>query len=269
MTRKWQRGGRRSATRIRHAGHVSPVHVLTLLAWVMLVAVQPVCARTGPTEAADCVVLIHGLGRTQLSMKAIEWALVDNGFEVVNEGYPSLSRGLEDLAGIAVPGGIERCRSLGANRIHFVTHSLGGILVRLYLSGTTLPDLGRVVMLAPPNQGSQLAEYVDGFALLRDFLPPVIHELNPDASTILARLGPVDFQLGVIAGSRNRRPFTPGAPDGPSDGTVAVAETRVRGMDDFITLPVTHTFMAWDAEVIRQMLAFLQLGHFDRPPDID
>ncbi len=216
-----------------------------------------------PGQRAECVVLLHGFGRTSLSMLALVRALNDAGYRVVNDTYPSLFYDIETLAERAVADGIEDCRTQTPVRIHFVTHSLGGILVRAYLADHPVADLGRVVMLGPPNQGSSVAAYLSGFSWLTGILPPVIGQLSPDDGALPTSIGAVDFELGVIAGTRNRRPFTPGQPDGPGDGTVSVAETRVEGMQDFVTLPVSHTFMAWDRTVIAQTLAFMHNGRFD------
>ena len=78
------------------------------------------------------------------------------------------------------------------------------------------------------------------------------------------RLGPVDFDLGIIAGTANRRSFMPGSPAEASDGTVTVAETMVPGMIDFIEMDTSHTFMMWDRRVLHQVAHFLEQGYFDR-----
>lgn len=236
--------------------------------WLLLLGGPVALAAPGPA-ATGCVVLLHGFGRSSLSMLAMAWALDDAGYRVVNDTYPSLFYDIESLADNAVADGLEDCRAHNPSRIDFVTHSLGGILVRAYLADHTVPDLGRVVMLGPPNQGSTVAAYLSGFSWLAGILPPVIGQLSPTDGALPARIGPADFELGVIAGTRNRRPFTPGQPEGPGDGTVSVAETRVQGMQDFLTLPVTHTFMAWDRTAIEQTLTFLQTGRFDHSPAQD
>ena len=167
---------------------------------------------------------------------------------------------------MAVSGGVESCREQGFSRIHFVTHSLGGILVRAYLAQRTIPELHRVVMLGPPNQGSQFADYVGTLTLLRPLAPRLIYQLGTGEQSVPLQLGPVSFQLGVIAGTANYRSFLPGVPDEPGDGTVTVAETYVPGMQDLLKLPVSHSFMMWDDAVLQQVLYFLRNGMFKRAP---
>ena len=240
-----------------------------LLALVFMPPVQNASAESvapaaGPVE---CVVLLHGLWRTELSMKPLEWGLAEAGYVVVNPTYPSLSYPIEELAVMAVEEGVGDCRAQGLERIHFVTHSLGGILVREYLSHQDIAELQRVVMLGPPNQGSQVADYVYSLDLLRPFTPEAVEQLGTGANSIPGRLGPATFQLGVIAGTAKTGIF-PGSPDGASDGTVAVAETVVPGMLDFLEMPVGHTFMMWSDAVLRQVIYFLRHGMFYRGADM-
>ena len=215
---------------------------------------------TAPRQA--CVVLLHGLGRTGLSMKAVEWKLTEAGYTVANISYPSLFYPIQELATIALEEGLTACHEQGLSRIHSVTHSLGGILLRQYLATRKIEGLERVVMLGPPNQGSQLADYVDSQGVLRFLEPTAVAQLGTGASSVPRQLGPVEFQLGVIAGTVNRRPSILGIPEEPSDGTVTVAETRVRGMADFLELPTSHTFMMWNPDVLAQILYFLEHGNF-------
>ena len=218
----------------------------------------------GVDRQVECVVLLHGLWRTELSMKATEWKLEQEGFQVVNIGYPSLTRSIEENAVNAVQDGVAACAALGFEQFNFVTHSLGGILVRQYLAERDIDGLHRVVMMGPPNQGSELADYVTGFGLIRDLGPEAIEQLGTGDASIPLALGPVNFELGVIAGNAHRRNLLPGLPEGPGDGTVSVAETVVPGMLDFIEMPVSHTFMMWDSAVLEQVVHFLRFGRFDR-----
>ncbi len=228
----------------------------------LLILPQPGIAY--PRRHDSCVILLHGLWRTAYSMKYLQWGLSDRGFEVVNLSYPSLSHPIEQLAGMAVEGGLSSCRQRDMSRIHFVTHSLGGILLRQYLSLHDIPELGRVVMLGPPSQGSQVADYVDALEILDPITPRAVEQLGTGEDSIPLALGPANFELGIIAGTANRRVAIPGLPDEPSDGTVTVAETVVPGMLDFLEMPVSHTFMMWSSEVLHQVVYFLDHGYFDR-----
>lgn len=212
----------------------------------------------------ECVVLLHGLFRSSVAMKPLEWHLESQGYTVVNQDYASISFPIEELAEVAVGQGIDACQAQGIFPIHFVTHSLGGLLVRQYAGQHAMPESTRVVMLGPPNQGSQVADYYGSFTFLGDLEPVAIDQLGTGEQSLARQLGPVEFQLGVIAGNIRSGTFLPGFPDEPSDGTVTVAETIVPGMLDFLQMPVVHTFMIWNPMVWSQAVHFLRDGQFQR-----
>lgn len=219
-------------------------------------------------DAADCVVLLHGLARTSRSMDTMRDALVDDGFEVINVDYPSRDHQIEELATIAVNSGISACREIeGLENIHFVTHSLGGILVRQYLAGDEIPELGRVVMLAPPNQGSaavdKLAD-VPGFAWMNG---PAGRQLGTGENSVPLALGPADFDLGIIAGKRSIDPVTSAVLQNPDDGRVTVDETKLDGMNDFVIVDHSHAFMMRMSLPIQLTIRFLRLGNFGAVKD--
>lgn len=212
-------------------------------------------------SASECVVVLHGLARISDSMAELAGKLERSGLEAVNINYPSRRDPVRKLAQDAVGRGLTACREKGARTIHFVTHSLGGILLRVYLQEQTIPELGRVVMLGPPNQGSSLADalkHVPGYGLLG----PAGQALGTDAESAVRNLGPVDFELGVIAGSLGINPLGLFFIDGPNDSVVSVESTRVEGMKEHITLPVMHTLMMRDNDVIDQSIHFLKTGGF-------
>ena len=199
---------------------------------------------------AECVVLLHGLGRLSNSMSELETKLAPAGYSVSNIKYPSRSYPIDVLALDAIGRGLAQCRSEGPGEIHFITHSLGGILLRYYLLENTISELGRVVMLGPPNQGSEI---VDGLLTLPGFGfigGPAGVALGTGEGSIIDRLGPVEFDLGIIAGSTNINPLEFLFIAGPSDSIVSIESTKVRGMNAHMVLPVTHTFMMRNNEVI-------------------
>ena len=211
---------------------------------------------------AECVVLLHGLGRLSNSMSELETKLAPAGYYVSNIKYPSRSYPIDVLALDAIGRGLAQCRSEGPGEIHFITHSLGGILLRYYLSENTISELGRVVMLGPPNQGSEI---VDGFLPLPGFGfigGPAGVALGTGPGSIIDRLGPVEFDLGIIAGSTNINPLEFLFIAGPSDSIVSIESTKVRGMNAHMVLPVTHTFMMRNNEVIEQAIHYLKTGSF-------
>lgn len=241
------------------------------LSLALLVPLAPAMGQEAVESAAtvpdnECVVLLHGLGRTYRSMDTIEDALRSAGFKTVNVNYPSRSKPIEELAIEAVPEGLYYCRAKGAKRISFVTHSMGGLVLRYYLSTHKVPDLGRVVMLSPPNQGSEVADVMVGTQLYDRMNGPAGGQLVTGPSGIAARLGPVDFPLGIITGNEQTAfdsvlaTHIPGA----NDGKVSVERAKVQGMKDFLVLPVTHTFIVSNDVVIGQALHFLRHGQFLR-----
>jgi len=216
----------------------------------------------------DCVILLHGLARTSFSMRKIEAALKGN-YHVINNSYPSRKHSIETLADLAIAPALESCGD--APNIHFVTHSLGGILVRQYLSQHSIKNLNNVVMLGPPNNGSELVDYFQSSKLPSWLFDkangPAGSQLGTDhASSKPIELGAVDFNLGVIAGNVSYSPLFSKALDGEDDGKVSVNSTQIAGMKDHITLPVSHTFMMDNDEVITQVSHFLKNGVFKKTP---
>lgn len=214
-------------------------------------------------SAAECVVLLHGLARTSSSFNAMQEALEEDGYLTANIDYPSREHEIAALADIAVGDGLAACRAgEDVEKIHFVTHSLGGILVRQYLSTETVDELGRVVMLGPPNQGSNAVDDlvdVPGFGWLNG---PAGHQLGKGEASVPLALGPVDFELGVIAGNRTIDPITSAVLENPDDGRVSIEDTKVEGMDDFIIVEHSHAFMMRMKKPIELTKKFLRTGSF-------
>lgn len=211
----------------------------------------------------DCVILLHGLMRSADAMEELESAANAAGYLAVNIDYDSLAAPIEIIAPDTVNRGLTGCRRQGATPVHFITHSLGGILLRYELSRRSIPELGNSVMIAPPNQGSEVVDVLRQVPGMRYILGPAGLQLGTEATDLPRRLGPLKIPSGVIAGNRTINPLLSLTLPNPDDGKVSVAATRVEGMRDFIVLQQNHVFIMKAPETIRQSLYFLEHQHFD------
>lgn len=207
-------------------------------------------------------ILLHGLARTNLSMRRLANQLSARDYRVHNLNYPSTAHTIEVLADQALHKVVEPLVEEDGPLIHFVSHSFGGIIIRYYLKHHKIPNLGRVVMLAPPNQGSELADILrDSF--YQTLSGPAVGQLGTGPDSVPLNLGPVDFEVGVITGNRPINPLASRLIAGPSDGTVAVERAKVAGMSDFLVLPHSHTFIMLRKGVVDQVIHFLEQGRFE------
>lgn len=230
---------------------------------VMLISITPAQASQPPGPSKDYVVLLHGLGRTSWSMRPLEKHLKEHGFRVINLGYPSRKLPIKELSQYIEAEIKQKCTDKEAD-IHFVTHSMGGIIIRYYLENNQLEHLGRVVMLSPPNKGSEVVDALRKYSLFSMITGPAGLQLGTDPESIPNTLAPVEFELGIITGNTSLLlPFSRIIP-GDNDGMVSVESSKVDGMKDFLIVPHGHTFIMRSQEVANQVTFFLQNGKFHK-----
>ena len=218
-----------------------------------------------PDRKDDLVVLLHGLGRTSGSMRLLARRVEKAGYRTACIRYPGTRQPLDVLAADLEPR-VHILNEAVEGRVHFVTHSMGGLVVRALLARYRPAHLGRVVMLAPPHGGSEWADVLQHLRLASRLLGPNSrHLVTQKCDAAGGTFGTVDYPLGIVAGDRPvDRVIAPWLMPRPHDGKVSVASTRLEGMADHIVLPVGHPFMPFHPLVARQAIAFLEDGAFAR-----
>ena len=227
-----------------------------------LVRISPVL--TTDNTGAEKVVLLHGFGRTDMSMLLLNSALTEAGYDVYSLDYPSTAEAPETLVGV-LGEKINSCCIDRAETVHFVGHSLGGLLVRDYLGRYKPKNLGRVVLMGTPNSGSELADGdldVAAQEKLLEWAGPAAQTLHTGPDGYPASLPAPDYPVGVIAGNRGTRLSDKWLPT-PNDGAVSVASARLDGMSDFIAVEVAHWDMRSSPVVAELVIEFLRHGNFD------
>ena len=207
------------------------------------------------------VVLLHGIARSARSFGKMQSALEAVGFATLNLDYQSRAKSLEALVADIHPV-IAAFASRVDGPVNFVAHSMGALLARAYLARH--PPSGRVLLLGPPNNGSEIADRFGHLALYRAFFGPAGQQLTtaPDAAT-RALLPPPTYPLGIIAGDRSVYPIASRFLPSPNDGRISVASTRLDGMADHVVISTAHPLLVRDARAIAQTIAFLQNGRFN------
>ncbi len=212
----------------------------------------------------ECVIVIHGMGRTKNSMNRIEKSLARDNYTVWNESYPSRSGIIEKLAVEHIKKGLEFCNKTESETIHFVTHSLGGIMVRYYLQDHKIENLGKIVMLSPPNKGSEAADFLKDVYVYKLTMGPAGQQLGTDPDSLPKSMRSIDANVGIITGNKTLDPwFSPLIP-GADDGKVSVESAKLEEMSDFIVVESTHAFIMKNALVIDQIKYFLKHGVFKK-----
>jgi len=211
-------------------------------------------------EPREVVVLLHGLGRSNRSMRPIESYLSKAGYQVYNFPYDSTAQSPEALVD-ELSSRVNACCT-EAPALHFVGHSLGGILVRAYLAENAPPNVGRVVMLAPPNHGSEIVDRFGDSSIFQSVMGPSALQLGTNADSLPNRLPAPNVELGVIAATGSVNPIGSILIPNEDDGMVSLESTKLDGMADFLVVSNSHAFIMRSDEVGRQVAHFLQSGRF-------
>ena len=216
------------------------------------------------TLLPECVLLVHGLARSNKSMKRMKKSLAKAGYTTLNLNYPSTSKTIEEIAEKFFRPAVQSCWATGAKQVHCVTHSMGGIVLRYALQQFPFLKISRVVMLSPPNQGSLVAEKLKKWWLFQLVNGPAGQQLGLSKDSLPHQLGPVDAEVGIITGSRHcffdhwfASFFAT-----ENDGKVSVSEAQLTGMKDFLVVPEAHPFIMNADSVIQQIFHFLQYSSF-------
>jgi triacylglycerol esterase/lipase EstA (alpha/beta hydrolase family) len=211
-------------------------------------------------KKSDYVVILHGIARSSMHMELLAQNLKKEGFQVINLDYPSTSHNIEELIEIIHK---EISTKIIPNKtIHFVGYSMGGLMVRALIHKHNYKNLGKVVQLAPPNQGSEIADLLKNFWPYRKLYGPAGQQLITDQSSIKNLFGEVNYDLGVVAGDVAIDPICWSIIPGKNDGKVSIERTKLKGMKDHIVVSASHTFFPSNKEVQNQTLHFLKNGNF-------
>ncbi len=212
--------------------------------------------------AIESVVLLHGMGRSSRSMNKIANSLKRSGYNVINISYPSTKKPIMVLLDDFIKPQLDKLKKISNSKIHFVTHSLGGILVRLLLQTEKLPDGSRIVMLSPPNHGSEIVDRYKTSWWYKRINGPAGQVLGTIPSSLPNQLGALDYSIGIITGKKSYEPWFSRLMVGDDDGKVSVKSAMLDEMDDFLVVGCGHTFIMQNKDVINQVKQFIVCGRF-------
>jgi len=216
------------------------------------------------------IVLLHGLGRSPRSMNKLAQYFEDQGYQTLNLGYNAITN--EYVTILEQLNQQVKNWMSGDLPIHFIGHSFGGILIRGLLAANpewqTGVLKGRCVMLGSPNKGTKTATFMLSHWWIKHFVPKVTNDLTPD-SELLQNLPEPEIETGIIAGNVKFHIVVPvswyykrATDDAPGDGVVELSNTQCSNMTDFIIMPLHHSFMMWDSELINEVSHFIEFGKF-------
>ena len=214
-------------------------------------------------DETEIVVLLHGILRSKYDMHFLNSLFEKNGYVTLNIMYPSREQNLEELSDF-VHENITSSEHYSEDiTLNFVTHSMGGLITRYYIAKRKPENLGKVIMLGPPNTGSEFADWLSETKVLAPIFKTIFGPAGQQLTTKYPHIdGDITYPLGVIAGNMSINPLAPWVLDGEHDGIVPVERTKIEGMADHIVIPATHSFMMFNPEVMEQALHFLQHSTF-------
>ena len=224
----------------------------------------PITHLNAGEDAKECVIVLHGMGRTKYSMEKIERIIKQDGYLVWNETYPSTKQKIEDSSINHIQKGLDFCKHNNTLKINFVTHSLGGILVRYYLQDNSISNISNIVMLSPPNKGSELADYLKDTKLFQWATGPAGQQLGTSNTSLPNSMEGINATVGIITGNKTNDPwFSPIIP-GIDDGKISVERAKLDEMTDFLVVESGHTFIMRNNSVLKQIKHFLKNGKFEK-----
>ena len=220
--------------------------------------------RKLPPMKGEAVILLHGIFRSSKAMQRVRDRLEKDGYLVVPFDYPSTR--VDISASAKMLGDVVKSLE-GVKKISFVTHSMGGLVVRSWLGEGGDPRAKRLVMMGTPNKGAEVADVLRDWHLYRLILGPAGQQLIAHESGAIAKLPVPEIPFAVVAGGKGtldgHNPLIPG----DDDGLVAVSSAYLEGAEDSITLPVLHSFLPFNADVIEAVSRYLATGAFRESGD--
>lgn len=231
---------------------------IILLLCSILIANSSMAAK--PNDKGDYVVVLHGIARSNKHMDKLAKYLASAGYDVINLNYPSTDYKIAELTELINK---DISKQVTENKpINFVGYSMGGLMVRALIHKYNYPNLARVVQLAPPNKGSEVADFIKDFWPYQKIYGPAGQQLITDQTEINDLFGKVNFELGIIAGNFTIDPISSSIIPGDDDGKVSIKSTKLEGMKDHIIVSSAHTFFPSNKDVMQQTLYFLNNGEF-------
>ncbi len=223
-------------------------------------------AQAETNNQQETVVLLHGIARTGKSLRLLEKFLQREGYKTIRITYPSTRASIDEIAEKLHETHLNQDTWGKSRKIHFVTHSMGGLVTRRYLDKykdiLPLEKIGRVVMLGPPNKGSDVADLLHELWPYQWFYGPAGSELTTKSRK--ENVENIYYDVGIVAGTKDW-PYVPVSliMPGESDGLVSVEHTKLDGMKDHLCVSATHTFLMNKTNVQKQVIHFLKNGKFE------